>query len=526
MNEQAAWFINAGYHTVTPGEFYRTIFPAGELAARGEYTRGKYTGIIVAVTKEKKKNGKTKVKRYSLTDDLGKVEDAIASNDFCICAPLSYAGRERTAKNARFAYAIAVDVDMLKTQGVEAVGLAELMAQTQRKMWATSTHNILPVPTFVVCSGSGVHLYYVLKKPVPLYNEYAEELQALKRDLTRRIWNAKVTNAKEYDIQQEGIYQGFRMPGTVTKNGGRALAFHTGERVTLEYLNQFVTETNRAKKAAGLVADQGGLRLEEAKRKYPEWYERRIVRKEGRGIWPINRKVYEWWRGRIADEAVEGHRYYCVMMLAIYAMKCSFYDAKRNPHPVTWKELERDAYNLLEALDARTKDENNHFGIDDIQDALEAYQDRWVTYPRAAIEYRTGLKIPENKRNGRTQETHLRIARNTLEVLNDENGKALQGRKSAAGIVAEWRAAHLDGGKNDCIKETGLARSTIFKYWNGVQQPAEENAIVLTKEEKETLQQVAELLERGSGDKREIERLRRLTNEIINRAQKNADEKR
>lgn len=511
MNIHAVWLHKEGYHTVTPREFYRAVFPVGELEAKGEYTPGRYTGIIVAVTNEKKKDGKTKVKRYSLTDDLEAVETVIASDDFCICAPLSYAGKRRTAENARFLYAIAVDVDMLKIHEGEAVGLAELMAQTQRKMWATHTHNILPVPTFIVCSGNGVHLYYVLDRPVPLYREYAEELQELKRDLTRRIWNSKATNAKEYDIQQEGIYQGFRMPGTVTKNGGRAVAFQTGERVTLEYLNQFVKEDAKAKKAAGLVTDRGGLRLEDAKNKYPGWYERRIVRKEGRGVWHTNRALYEWWRGRVADEAAEGHRYYCMMMLAIYAKKCSYYDAKHNPNPVTLEELERDAYALRELLDARTKNENNHFGADDIQDALEAYQDRWVTYPRAAIEYRTALKIGENKRNHRKQETHLKIARNTLDVLNDERGAALQGRKNKKEIIASWRMEHPNGRKVDCIRETGITDKTVAKWWDGTQPPAiDRKPHELTEEEKKTILETIKILERNGGDKKEIESLRRL----------------
>lgn len=520
MNIHAVWLQKEGYHTVTPREFYRAIFPVGELEAKGEYTPGRYTGIIVAVTNKKKKDGRTKAKRYSLTDDLEAVETVIASDDFCVCAPLSYAGKRRTADKARFLYAIAVDVDGLKVDEGEDVGLAELMAQTQRKMWATHTHNILPVPTFIVCSGHGVHLYYVLERPVPLYREYAEELQALKRDLTRRIWNSKVTNEKR--IQQGGIYQGFRMPGTITKDGGRAVAFQTGERVTLEYLNQFVKEDAKAKKAAGLVTDRGGLRLEEAKKLYPEWYERRIERKEARGVWHVNRALYEWWRSRVADEAAEGHRYYCMMMLAIYAKKCSFYDAKHNPNPVTLEELERDAYSLLEVLDARTKNENNHFGADDIQDALEAYQDRLVIYPRAMVEQMTALQIRENKRKKQKQEDHLAEARAVRDVRAERRGErwdAHNGRKDKAAAVIEWRKNNPTGKKADCIRETGITDKTVAKWWNvsidrdTIPRPAaaavHRKPLEFTEEEKQKIMETIKILERSGGDKKEVERLRK-----------------
>ena len=353
----------------------------------------------------------------------------------------------------------------------EVVGLSELIGQTQRKMWGNSTHNILPTPTFIVSSGSGAHLYYVLDKPIPLYREYAQELQDFKRDLERRILNPKVTSDSK--IVHQGIYQGMRMPGTVTKDGGRAVAFRTGERVTMDYLNEFVAPANKAVKCVELKPVHSHQRLEEAAKKYSEWYERRIVRGEKRGVWHVNRAVYEWWRSRVMNEAEEGHRYFCVMMLAVYAQKCSYYDEKHNPNPVTLEELERDAYGMLDLLDGKTHNEKNHFTSADIQNALEAFQDQFVTYPRKYIEQRTGLEIPRNERNDRKQGVHLQIARATLDIMNKERGKPLQGRKSAAAVVAEWREHNPGRTKADCVRDTGLTKPTVYKHWSGIQPPAD-----------------------------------------------------
>ena len=455
-------FLDSMFERVSPKDFYRGIFPSGELDKAGAFTKGKYTGVIVAVSSEKKPNGKPKIYRYSLTDDLEAVDTAVSSNDFCLCSPLSYAGKHRTSENARILYAVAVDVDRIKmdkdTKTGHPAGMRDLWHQI------TAAHYI-PRPTYIVSSGTGIHLYYVLETPLHLFPNVAHEMQTLKRELTRKIWNGYVVDIdNERDIQQEGIYQGFRMPGTVTKNGGRALAYLTGERVTIEYLNGFVEDAKRAKKAE--ANSRKRVSKAYAAEKWPEWYEKRIVRGEKCGQWNINRSVYEWWKGQIKKGATVGHRYYCLMMLSVYAYKCSHYDAKHNPNPVTREELENDCFELMEGLEALTNDDKNHFGQDDVLDALEAFNERWTRYPRLAVEHKSGIQIPANKRNGRKQVTHLRIARNTLAILNDEQGVSMQGRKNKANDIAEWRRKNPDGTKAACIKETGISDKTVAKWWN------------------------------------------------------------
>lgn len=156
MNTMTAW-LDDNFQEVEPKEFYRGIFPAGQLDTEGAFTKGKYTGIIVAVTKDKTAYGRRKTLRYSLTDDLAAVDVVTASDDFCICAPLSYAGKKRTAENARMLYAIAVDVDkLIYGDDGNPVGLRSLWKQI------TGPAHFLPKPTYIVSSGTGLHLYYVL----------------------------------------------------------------------------------------------------------------------------------------------------------------------------------------------------------------------------------------------------------------------------------------------------------------------------------------------------------------------------
>ena len=115
---QTEWLAGR-FPEVTPREFYRYIFPAGELDERGAMTKGKYTGVVCRM-------GKDRVYRYTLTDDLDAIDDAVNSEDFCICRPLSYAGKSATAEHARMLYAIAVDVDKLHVGPTRPVGLSNL----------------------------------------------------------------------------------------------------------------------------------------------------------------------------------------------------------------------------------------------------------------------------------------------------------------------------------------------------------------------------------------------------------------
>lgn len=457
-----AW-LEERFQEVEPKVFYRGIFPAGELERKGEFIRGKYTGIMVAISNDKDEEGKRKVYRYNITDELDAIDVAVSSNDFCLCSPLSYAGKKRTAENARMLYAIAVDLDKVRVIGGKPYGLENL--------WLKHIEDVkrIPKPTYIVSSGTGLHLYYLLEQPLPLFQNVAQELQEYKRELTRLIWHETVVDIKSSaDVQQEGIYQGFRMPGTITKSGGRARAFLTGSKVSIDYLNSFVSNHYKAIKAES-IRRRGKISLADAKEEYPEWYEKRIVRGEKRGVWAVNRSLYDWWKRKILEGAQVGHRYYCLMMLAIYAQKCSYYDEKHNPMPVSQEELEKDCFELLDYMERLTVSDDNHFGEDDVLDALEAFQERWTTYPRSAIEYRTAISIPANKRNGQSQAEHLEEARAIRDIRARRRGEkwdAHNGRKSKASVVQEWRLINPGRTKADCIRETGLSKMTVYKHWD------------------------------------------------------------
>lgn len=360
-------------------------------------------------------------------------------------------------------YAMAFDLDYIRIVNGKPMGLMNL--------WDGHIMNAerLPKPTYIVSSGTGLHLYYVFEQAIPLFDNIVKQLQALKHELTEMMWNDGIVNIKnEKDIQFEGIWQGFRVVGTTTKSGDIARAYQTGEKVTIEYLNQFVREAYRVTE----FAYKSKITKAQAKEKYPDWYEYRIVQKK-KGVhkpWAVKRDLYDWWKREILRKATIGHRYYCMMMLAIYAKKCSFFDEKKNPNPVTFEELEKDAFEIMDYFEALTDTDDNHFDESDVLTALEAYEDGLLTYPRNSIEYRAGFVLPETKRKGRKQEDHLRRAR-LLQSDDYPNGewRNKDGRPRGSGtkekMVKEYKAANPKANITEVARALGISRPTVYKYW-------------------------------------------------------------
>lgn len=462
MNTMTAW-LEQFFDEVEPKEFYREIFPVGSLEKKGVQVTGEYTGILISVTNRKKEDGSPVVRRYSVTDDLDVIDQVGKTDDFCLMSPISYAGKSRTADHARFLFAFAVDLDRLKMKGDDPVGLWALWNNHIQEM------DRIPRPTFIVSSGTGLHLYYVLTDPIAMFKDTARRLQDVKRDLTSLIWHDTIVDIESVrDVQQEGIYQGFRVPGTITKTGERTRAFLTGEKISIGDLLRYTEgfRKSRERLEEGQFVKKKSLTLAKAKELYPDWYERRIEHDEPKGVWHVSRNVYEWWKGEIRKGAVVGHRYYCMMMLAVYAQKCSMYDPKHNPNPVTEEELKEDAFGLLDYMESLTNDEENHFTTGDVLDALEAFNEKWITYPRSSVENRSGIRIKVNKRNGRKQADHIKLMNYIRDEINQNSEwRSGNGRKSKKDVVEEWRLRHPDGLKADCIRETGLSKATVYKWW-------------------------------------------------------------
>jgi hypothetical protein len=98
------------------------------------------------------------------------------------------------------------------------------------------------------------------------------------------------------------------------------------------------------------------------------------------------------------------------------------------------------------------------------------YNDNYITFPIDSITSLTAIPIEKNKRNGRKQELHLKLARGNKAILKEAGELTTEGRPSKKEVVTMWRKMNENGTIAECIAATGVSRSTAYKYWNGAEE--------------------------------------------------------
>lgn len=426
-------YLGTYFEPLEPLEFYREIFPPGELEREGHSEDKKPNAILTVF------EGGRGINRL-VFDNLEEIE-AVQGEEFAIISPITYYGRNRKSNRAAYLYGLTFDLD--------GVGKDEI-----RDLFYQMDNDLIPQCTFCSNSGHGLHLFYQFKKPVKVTKASAIRIRQLKHDLTDLIWN-KYTS-QEKTIQYQGIFQGFRVVGTQTKLGKDCMVsvFRTGDKIDFDDLNFYLTEEKQVKD----VTFKPDLTLSEAKMKFPEWYQKRIIEKQPVGRCEIDRGLYDWWLKKIHSAASVGHRYNCIVVLAAFAQKCNIPES----------ELKKDAMALVEHFDSFTKDEHNHFTKKDVRDALKFYKnENAYRMTRKEAVRLSGIVIEPTKRNGRKQPVHMQYLNHMNEFrrsVGEDFDKG--GRPSAEQTVQQWQQKNPNGKKAQCIKETGLSKPTVYKWWD------------------------------------------------------------
>lgn len=431
------------------------------------YGMWRYNPIIFWRDYSKTKDGEEgRNKHRIILKDDDETLDWVRGKKFALMSPVTYVGRNNTVSNARYMYGFVIDLD--------GVGLDEMRHLLNHFRY----QNRMPAPNILVNSGHGMHVYYLLQRPVPLYGNATKLLKKLKYYLTDIVWNNDTSNLDKR--QYQGVLQAFRMPGTLTKFGEPIRAFYCRQApmYTIAQLNGW-NERDKIKALTGdevRQLDSGrpaynptSVTLQKAKELWPEWYASKVIRKEPVGRkWHVKRDLYDWWLNMLKGDpgrAEVHHRYWCILTLVIFAVKC---DISRN-------EVLRDAIGLVPLLDQNTDSEDNHFTAGDVIDAMKAYDARYSHWPTSTIDRTTNIRIMPNRRNGRKQYIHLARAR-ALQIFDDPDGfwRKGNGRRHAtvenskeAARIREWMEQQPgNSNKSACARDLGLSRTTVTKWWN------------------------------------------------------------
>lgn len=445
FEDKETW-LNDSFSVVSPFEFYRYIFPVGSFERQGHYEDKKANGLALTITNDE--DGNSRGWHTVITDGLEQL-DSLTRRDFVITAPIGYSGISRKASNARWLFALTLDIDYVNLEGVKyLLHLADV--------------GFIPRPTFLVNSGNGVHLYFVFDEPVPMYKQYQAELKKLKIGLVEKCWNEK-TSYKVDRRETLGLVQGFRMVGSASKiGGGKVLtAYQIGERVSINYLNEFVGEKFRANLSGEECCDKedsGKMPIKEAAARFPEWYERVVVKGEPAGRWVVKRDLYDWWKKQLESSAVViGHRYWCCFCLCIYANKCL----------IDEEELLKDLSYFQKRFNDLSIDGREPFTREEALKCLAAYDDDYVRIPRDTMSLISGIPMVANKRNYQNQRDHLEEARAIRDIRQKRKGTTWNykgGRPTKRSLVLEYMKEHPHAKQCEVAEALNINRQTAAKW--------------------------------------------------------------
>ena len=430
--------IKWGGVEVSAMEVYTDIFNLGynEIQCDGEEA-GLYKANPIGYWK----NGTAKGHyRIMFDDTFEETLKELQEADFSILNGITYFGRKNVQEHASKMYCMIFDLDGVTDKTLNAF------------MSGAFVGNVYPIPNYIALSGHGVHLYYIFEYPIPLYPNIKMQLKAFKYAVIEKVWNTYTSKDKKKQFQ--GINQGFRVIGGKTKiEGVRVRAFRINEHpFTLEQLNQYIPKESRVDESK--LYKESKMSLAEAKKKFPRWYEDKVVNKQPRRYWTCKRDLYEWWIEKIKEGATFHHRYFSVMCLAIYGVKCGipFEEVKE-------LALSEDFISFLNNINP-----DEPFTENDCLSALECYDTRYCTFPIDDIIKISGIDIEKNKRNGRKQDLHLRIARSNKEILKEAGEMRTEGRPPKEQLVIKYLMEHPNDNVSSVANALGVSRTTVYKY--------------------------------------------------------------
>lgn len=448
MQSAAEWLISEGYPEVDPMDYYRALFPIGTLERENEQVEGKYCAIAITIQEDGKAH------RTMLTDGLPQLPDLISGDDFSILSPIEYAGRRATTENARWLHALIFDVDFLRMDKEDLAGLYAIFFYADESY--ENDYKALPRPTYVIASSDrNIHVVYLLDQPLAMYKNIVQQVKRMRRSLIKKLWESYITEAYESPQYETSAVQGFRLVGSKSKDKkNKVRCFLTGDPVSVEYLNKFVPETARVTD----LAYKGKCTLAECKEKYPDWYERRIIKGEPAYGWVCHRGLYDWWKTRVTEIEV-GHRYHYLLCMAAYGVKCN----------IDRDEVLEDIMTARAILD-KISPVNNRLTISDATKAAQAFSDQSRLLTRARIADLCGVEIQTHKRNGRTRQAHMKRLNKIID-LDIESGEPdvryHGGAPTKEDLVLSYFNDHPDQSVTEIARACGVSRPTVYKWIKG-----------------------------------------------------------
>lgn len=463
--------LSGCFDEVSPFTFYETVFSDKDI----------YTDTCIVSYGSNEKMPLVKANPIEKTTKTLTIEEMITSSveyGNVYVAPASFYRNCNITKCLKSLYAIVVDFDGDK-RGVSVDLLKWLLDRI------FENEDDLPSPTFVTNSGKGLHLFWVFDKPVPMFNENKRIMSDLYKAIHQKLADYNANPQKHHFAQP------YRVVGSRTKLNQTTTAFRTGEVLPAEtLLRDFGIKKaiiwNEGKKKEKMEPSESMLKLadnientlgvvcenkddwayvhryiSENKKAFSETFKlnqsERFRKNDGAGwgspLWYANMK------DRIIKDTPEGNRYTSLMALMVIGYKCN----------IPFETVKKDIDEIIIKWQIRPKSFEVRFH-DEYRDRIDnMYSDKFKKVRKVQLEEWLGFQMnSSSRRNGRPQKQHLKLARFARDMnYEDPNGWINKnGAPSKKDIVQQWREEHPEGRKADCVRETGLSKPTVYKWWD------------------------------------------------------------
>lgn len=370
-----------------------------------------------------------------LDEDIGKkiqpmeLDDAIdfsMSRNDVLLGGVAYFNNWISKKSAKEIYAFIVDMDNVYS------GTLQYALQHD---WKSANGEPFAKPTYIVNSGTGLHLYFVLEEPIPCYRRSLEDIDTVYRKLaiqqSRRVY---------VNRQVQWFGQDFRMAGGQNKYGWENAVYRIGDKWDIDDLAKAVgVDTHFVRYGE----QRGKVTAEQKKRK----------RRKTAG-WKSNKAFYYHALEGCRDKTKEGHRYTSLCALSVIAWKCG----------IPLEQLEQD---LLSLIPPYNKGAQRQIKEKEVYSALKMYNDKAMQTRRESLEHWQGWEYKPIKRNGRKRAEHIRLMNFVRDEINgNKDWRNKTGAPSAQAKVQQYRVEHPDARKVDCQRALGLDPKTVRKWWD------------------------------------------------------------
>lgn len=404
--------LEQAYPRISTYELYNDMF-AGNLDRP-------FTVILSNEFPERKKQGT--IRTYSSFDDL--VDNGMSRNDIYL-APCSFTGNYISLATLEYVYAFIIDLDKVSPQDV-----ATLLRFKIRRL----KHP----PNYIVNSGGGMHLIYVLKKPVYCRTTEGFPDKTIQSSLKRVLDALKAQflegGEDSYHVDQgTSLVQSYRVLGSLTKLDLLTRGYKINEtHIDIKDIAKWVGEEWQKpklikKKEDTAMSQQGG--------------------KEEVAFMPNGKAgFYNHCAARLLNETPVGTRYMALFGLSIVAYKCNI------DKTLLVEDLEH-LINLFNKRDIFQR--NNPLTMSEVSKAMKGYRYKFMSVSSYKLEEYFGFSFNRPKRNHRKRAEHLKIARNIKKaktvLANEEEIKAM---------LEEGLA------KTEIAERVGMTRQNLYKTYS------------------------------------------------------------